>query len=121
MKITLLTTNIELEDKIAKYLDKKLMALEKLIDPKDTSALAAVEIERITKHHRKGKIYRAEINLHTAAYGSLRAEGSGEIFEAAIDEMKQDILRELRTSKSKLISSSRSGFREIKRRATRVN
>jgi ribosome-associated translation inhibitor RaiA len=116
MKTTLLTTDTELEGSIGQYLDKKLAAIARLVDSNDDSALAAIEIERTTRHHKKGLLYRAEVNLRTAAHGVQRAEGFGETFEQAIDEMKDDILQELRRAKGKSIAKTRSGAREIKRR-----
>jgi ribosome-associated translation inhibitor RaiA len=114
MKNTILTTDITLDEKIDNYLKDKLGSIEKLIDEKDSSVLAEIELERTTRHHHKGRIFRAEINLRTAQFGQKRSEGLGETLEQAIDEMKADILQQLRVAKGKRITKNRKGARKVK-------
>ncbi len=95
------------------YLNKKLEHVSKLIDPKDASAHAEVELSKLTEHHQAGEIYRAKINLHIAG-ANLRAEAQGEDILPAIDRVQDEIERELVSFKNKRISLVRRGARQMK-------
>ena len=95
------------------YLQKKLAAVEKMIDPADTLASAEIEVERTTRHHRQGKIFRAEINLQTAL-GKFRVEAYGDSVSTALDYMKDEIQVELARKKDKIIMQTRAGGRRAK-------
>jgi ribosomal subunit interface protein len=113
MKIDLKTTNMSVTPDIKDYLDKKLEALEKLIDPNDTSVSCQVELGKTSNHHKSGDIYRAEINLMKDGK-QFRAVAEQETIMAAMDEAKDEIVRELKSFKSKQMSLVRRGGAAIK-------
>ena len=113
MEIQIKATNINLTDTINDYVEKRLQALDKLIDPEDTSVLCTVEVEKTTAHHKAGEIFRSEINLHIAGQ-DFRTEASREKLFDAIDETKNLMARELRRHKSKQQKSVRKGGALIK-------
>lgn len=113
MEIQIKATNINLTDAINTYLHKRLQALDKLIDPGDTSVFCAVEVERTTDHHKSGEIYRSEINLHIAGK-DFRAEAKKEKLYDAIDETKNQMAKELRRHKDKQQKNVRKGGARIK-------
>ena len=115
MHITIKATGMDLTDAIREYVEKKIGSLEKFIDPEDSSAHAAVEVEA-TQHQKKGDVFRAEVNLHIAG-ADFRAESTMDDEYAAIDQMKEELSRDLRRHKRKNVHQVRKGGRELKRQA----
>jgi ribosomal subunit interface protein len=116
MRIAIKETRVQLSPLEARYLARKLAAVEKLVHADDELAAADVEIERTTRHHRRGDVFRAEINLR-AALGSFRAEAFAETTPAAIDGMKDEIVRQLTERKDKSRALAREGALALKRRS----
>ena len=113
MRTSVKTTNVELNDALSRYLDEKLAHVEKFMPSGDESVHAEVEIGKTTEHHKHGDVYRAEINLHIARK-NFRAVAHGEDLYAAIDEMQDEIVREVkRYTKRKRVLQKRGG-RSIK-------
>lgn len=108
------TSGIETSDTLTAFLETKLAQVERLL-PKGASAVFEIELGKATKHHKTGKIFRAEANL---SYGSMlyRAEGVEETIETAIDVMKNELKTELRKNRTKRKDVARDGGRELKRR-----
>jgi putative sigma-54 modulation protein len=74
-----------------------------------------VEIGRTTKHHQAGDIFRAEINL--SINGKLfRVESEQESLYAAIDEVRDDLEREIKKFKEKRETIFIRGARSIKKK-----
>lgn len=113
MEIHIKATNIHLNDEIHEYLNKRLKALDKLIDSNDTSILCKVEVEQTTNHHKSGDIYRAEIRIHIAGH-DFGAEATADRLFDAIDEAKTQMAKELRRSKNKNRQNMRRGGAKIK-------
>lgn len=107
------TTNIKLTQEISNYLDKRLESVEKLIDPKDTSAIFDIEIGKMSEHHQSGSIFRAEINLHIAGK-QLRAVSEEETLFSAIDKVEKEIVKEVSRFKGRQRRLLRKGGNAIK-------
>jgi len=105
-------THIKVTPDIQSYLDKRLFALDKLLDDDDSGIICNVELERLV-HHRRGDVFRAEITLSTRS-GVYRAEAKGENIEAAIDGVKSEVMRELRRGKRKREHLLRRGGAALK-------
>jgi len=60
--------------------------------------LVEVEVGRLTRHHRRGRVYRAEVNL-AAPRLNLRAVEEGEDLRAAIDAVRDKLQREIKKFK----------------------
>jgi ribosomal subunit interface protein len=114
MKINEKGTKMKITPEIKDYLYKKLEHLNKLIDPKDGSVLCEVELGKISKHHKKGDIFRTEINLHIAGK-NLRAVSEMDDLFASIDIAKDEMVRELQVNKDKKVSQTRRGGAKIKK------
>lgn len=113
IKTNIKATGITLSPEISDYLDKRLTALEKFVDPEDDANICYVELARTTSHHKAGDIFKAELTLHLGGE-SLRAVAELADLHSAIDQAKEELLRELRRSKTKQISIVRRGGRQIK-------
>jgi ribosomal subunit interface protein len=112
MQMNIQGTNLEVTPAIRAYLERKIPAIERRLGRRATAdgALAEIELERTTAHHRAGKIFRAEINI-TLGGTVFRAEATRDDLTAAIDEMKRIIIRELAADKDLAITRARRGAR----------
>jgi len=114
MIINIKATNTELTPAISTYVEEKVLGLDKFITVEDPeSVLANVEIGLSTKHHQSGKVFRAEINLHIGGK-YLRAVSEQEDLYAAIDDMRDQIVREITSFKNKKRDLFRKGGSAIK-------
>lgn len=103
MRVNIKATEITLNDSLRAYLDKKLKSLRKLTNLDDPAVMIDSELGRTTRHHHTGEIFFAEITIHRGKE-SFRAVSYGENLHAAIDEMRDEIARELASRKEKKLS-----------------
>ncbi len=115
MRYSLKATKIEHTPAIDQYVEKKLKELERVLDAKDTSVHAELEVGLSTKHHKSGNVFFAEINLH-AMKKTWRAVEEADNLYAAVDAMKDAIIREVTSAEKKARVTSRKGAREVKAR-----
>lgn len=114
MKINLKITTLTLSDEESVYLDKRLQALDKLVvGPHAEAAMADVEVGRTTTHHQGGAIFRAEINLHVGSK-HLRSVSEKTDLLSAIDDAKDQMAEELRSTNSKQLTLMRRGAKLVK-------
>ena len=114
MTINIKATNTELTPAISSYVEEKVAGLDKFIVAKDPeSVLANVEIGLSSKHHQSGKVFRAEINLHIGGK-YIRAVSEQEDLYAAIDDMRDQVIREIKSFKEKKRDLARKGGSIIK-------
>ncbi len=111
--VNIKATNIELTPAITSYVAKKLQYTRKLVDLDSGKVTALLEVGKTTKHHRSGDIFRAEINLKVAGK-QFRAVAKRDDLYAAIDEMKNILLAELKRDKEARITSVRKGGAKLK-------
>ena len=100
-------TGMEMTPAISDYVHKRIDALTKFIDP-SLQSLAEVEIGRITKHHNKGDVYKAEMHL-TVGKDLYRIDVIESDLYVAIDMMKDRVIQEVTKMKDKKISLFRKG------------
>lgn len=105
--------NMDLTDAIISYVREKLQPISKLIDVRDDAVHADVELGRTTNHHNKGDVYRTELTLHTKGQ-TLRTSSEKEDLYASIDEMKDQILAEIKRVKGRREGVMRRGQQKIK-------
>ena len=108
MHYTVKATHIELTEELKSYITKKWRTIERHVHASDTHATAAIEVARTTEHHHTGKVFRAEINLHVAG-NSVYADAVAEDIHAALDRMKDEVIRILSTRKTKQVTQQRRG------------
>jgi len=106
-------TKMELTPAISDYATKRLGMLDKFVKRSDTSAFATIEVGKTTRHHLQGDFFFAEINVHIAGK-DLRAVAEKDDLYAAIDEAKDEIVRELTHHKDKQQTLVRRGGVAIK-------
>jgi ribosomal subunit interface protein len=113
MRISIKATNIELTDPLRLYVTERVESVRKLTTVSDESLHAAVEIGKTTHHHRQGNVFRAEVNFHLA-HTLIRAVAVKDDLYAAIDEMKEELARELSSYKDKDRTLMRRGAARVK-------
>lgn len=114
MKINIKATNFELTEAIRNYVEEKVGVLEKVLPAHDESIMVDVEVAKVTRHHQHGEVFKAEINLHFS-HRYLRSESYNEDLYAAVDEMQDEITRQINTSIEKRITLVRRGGRALKK------
>jgi ribosomal subunit interface protein len=112
MNTKIKTTGITLTPAISEYTDKRLAKLSKIIGG-DPSFICDVELAKTTAHHKNGDIFRAEI--HIVGKGKdLYAAAEDQDLYAAIDEVRDEIVRAFRASKGKRLAFIRKGGAQVK-------
>lgn len=103
MNLTLKGTNLELSQALKMYVAEKIIGLEKY---GGDISLAKIELERTTRHHQKGNVWRAEAQLRTKM-GMLRADAVAAEMYQAIDKLRNELKRQLQATKGKRTSVTR--------------
>ncbi len=116
MKINIKATNFELTPAIKEYIEEKVGGLEKFIHHPDSSIQTWVEVGLTTRHHQKGDIYRAEIQISLPhIVNGVRVESEQEGLYAAIDDARDEMKRELIKIKEKGTTLVKRGARLFKK------
>ncbi|MEK7095187.1 MAG: ribosome-associated translation inhibitor RaiA [Patescibacteria group bacterium] len=102
MNTKIKATNITVTVDISNYVNKRLEAVVKLFKHDPTTQMD-IELARTTEHHKNGEIFKAEVHI-TAKGEDLYASAEESDIYKAIDAVRDDILREARSSKSKKTS-----------------
>ena len=110
MRTSIKTTNLKRNPTIEALVSEKLLGpVEKLLGKLDqkTDIIFEIELGRTTKHHNKGKIWRAEAQLSLPYRKKvLRAEACTESLRASVDEVKYELIREIKKYKEKRLASN---------------
>lgn len=113
MTINLKATGITLTPQISEYLDKRLEGVQKFLPEGEGAFVANVELGKTTRHHQTGDIFKAEITVHFGGR-TFRAVSERQDLYSAIDDMKDEITRELGSYKEKRLSILRRSGQKLK-------
>ena len=112
MIINIKATGMELTPAIRQYAEDKINSLNKFFD---NIVQADIDVGMTTHHHRKGKIFYAEVNLHVPPHGKLeRIVKEEEDLYKAIDKVKDHFKVELERMKEKLRHKDKQELRDTK-------
>lgn len=121
MRLTIKATNIEHTNAIDAHIVKRMRDLEKVLEPKEKSELARVDVGTTNMRHREGKdLYYAEVTFHVKKK-DFRATAKAADLYAAIDKMKDEIVREVTHHHDRIRALRMAGAREMKRRVLKAN
>ena len=113
MRTNIQTKNLELTDAIRNYVDEKIGSLDKLLPDSDDPVIA-VELSKERGDQKNGdELFKAEINLTGASRRGFAEAFAADLY-AAIDEVKDIMMRELRDQKERTVDTNRKGAREAK-------
>ncbi len=113
MRTNIKYTRLSSTPDIEKHIASRMQTIQKLVDSKDESAQAQVEVSKTSDHHKTGDVYRAEINMHIAG-ADFYAFSEGSDLLGTLDAVRDDIVRKIKTNKDKRVSFVRRGGRKIK-------
>ena len=113
MQIRIKATNITLSPNIKKYIEEKIAPVEKFLE-KSSEIKADFEIEKLS-HHKKGKVFRAEVNV-LVGKKLFRAEALKEDLYQAIVEVKDLLQREFKRFKEKRRNNIKKGGRKVRKK-----
>lgn len=102
MHIDVQARELELTDALKEYVEKRIGSLDRYLARFDRDVvLAEVELARTTKHHYRGDVYYAEVNL-TLPGKLLRATYTSSDIRKSIDRVRDILQREIRKFKDQL-------------------
>jgi putative sigma-54 modulation protein len=113
MNINTKATNIEITPAIADYIQKKFSAFDKFVNNNSGSARCDVEVGKTTHHHRSGDVFRAEVNLHIEGKSFYAVSELDDLY-AAIDVVKDEVIRQVTSDKDKSNTLYRRGALHVK-------
>ena len=98
MKIDIVTKNISLDEPLENFVREKIGGLDKLIG--NDKSEARVEIGKPSRHHKSGRVFRAEANIRMGGV-LLRASCEHEDLRNAIVDVKDELQEQIRKFKEK--------------------
>lgn len=114
MNLQIQGTGLDLTPEIKNYITNKLETSGRMMDTPESESIFEVEVGVTTKHHKSGEIFKAECNVR-APGKKIRAVSHKDDLYAAIDDMKDDIERQLKEIKDRKENLFRRGARSIKK------
>lgn len=122
MKINIKSTNIQITESLKEWTEKKIGEVEKTLGDFGPEIAQVgqrekieiwVEIGKVGRHHRKGDVFRAEVQLYLPKK-KLRVEAIDQDLRTAINIAKEDLQRAVKRYKGKRITRARKWARRIK-------
>ncbi|MCE9541271.1 HPF/RaiA family ribosome-associated protein [Candidatus Kaiserbacteria bacterium] len=116
MNIRIKTSDYEMPTKVSLYLAEKLVSLEKLLGADADTTRCEVELGRATGRHKHSEYqWFAEIQVKQPGMPRLVARNHESAINAAIDNAKDEMLRQLRKSKTSRATKTRKAGAKTKR------
>ena len=112
MNIRIKATHFSLTPAITEYINRRIEKAAGLLG-NDPSIQCDVEVGRSAGHSAKGDVFRAEIHI-VAPGKNMYASSEKEDLYAAIDDVRDEIVREITAVKGKQISIVRRGGVRVK-------
>lgn len=107
---------VALTEAVQKYLDKRLASIEKLLGAQAELARCEVELGRAAgKKHQSDHMWFAEVHIKAPGGISAYAKNHAASVNAAIDDVKEEVERQLRTAKKVRVTKTKKQGREVKR------
>jgi ribosomal subunit interface protein len=121
MKIIISTKNLDLTDSLQNFVEKKIGSLEKFIDvlKKDTPqkgktlAEVFVEVEKETRHHKKGKIFWVRTQIILPGKSLTAGAREDDLYKAVV-EAKDELKMKVEKYKVKHMEKGRRERRKTK-------
>jgi ribosomal subunit interface protein len=113
VKINIKIKNLDQSEALNDFVEKKFESLAKLVDSGEKSAEIFVEIEKDSKHHKKGEIFlvKAQVILFGT---SIMAEVNGEDLFVTVGKTRDELKSEIEKFGDKRIDVSRREARRSK-------
>jgi ribosome-associated translation inhibitor RaiA len=110
--------NISLTPALEVFARKEAAKIERFTKRFGSGVIIRMELGRLTDHHKKGPVFRAEINCNIPGIriGTFRAEAINEDLRLALLETSHQIIEQLKKFRGRLSAKYKKGAREFKRR-----
>ena len=106
--------NLELTPALKVYIEKQIGGLSRYIGTDAASTAAVVEVGRTSRHHKHDHMLFARVNIRLGAR-VLRAEAETQDIRASLDEVHEELEKEILKFKGKKEALTRRGARSIKK------
>jgi ribosomal subunit interface protein len=118
MSTLIIHGNISLTPALEVFARKKAAKIERFTKRFGSGVIIRMELGRLTDHHKKGPVFRAEINCNIPGIriGTFRAEAINEDLRLALLETSRQIIEQLKKFRGRLSAKYKKGAREFKRR-----
>src|ERR1035437_7628978 len=113
MNINIKATNMELTNAITDYVNKRLAGVEKFIKEGE-KMIAYIEVGKTTNHHKQGDIFRAEFNIEISGAKFYTFSEKEDLY-TAIEDAKEEIVRQIKTNKDRKQTLWKRGATSIKK------
>jgi len=113
MKTNIKATNMDLTGAINEYIDKRLVSIKKFVKNGEEMK-ASVEVGKTTNHHKQGDVFRAEFNIEIAGANFYTYSEKEDLY-TAIDEAREDIIRQIKSSKNRKKTLFKRGATSVKK------
>lgn len=113
-QVQIRSDNLEITDAIRSYIDKKVSQLAKFTRTKEGSTTLEIEIAKERAEQNNDDLFRAEINALVDGQFFRYSANAGDLY-AALDLMKDGIIRELTQTQNKKRDLIRRGAAAAKR------
>jgi ribosomal subunit interface protein len=120
MKIIIRAKNLELTKSLKNFIEEKIGGLKKFVDvlkrQEDGKTLAEVffDIEKETKHHNKGQVFRSEAKIMLPGK-KIIAQSAGDNLLLTVVEIKDKLQQEIKKYKLKTIDGVRRQQKKLKK------
>ncbi len=111
MKTNIRAAGIELTPAISTYVEKLTSGIEKHLSGEDI--VVQIEVGKTSNHHKHGEIFRAEVRISGDGNDFYAASEKEDLY-AAIDAVKDEIIREIKRKKNRRIFDMRRGQKIMK-------
>ena len=122
MKINFQAKNIEITEAIHDYVEKKVTNLGKLlteIEERDGEVIVLFSVSKTTHHHKGGEVFHADCSINIKGKKFYSSVNKQDLYEA-IDEVKEDLFREITKNKDRKQTLFKRGAISVKKMMKRL-
>ncbi len=117
MQINLQAKNIELTPAIRDYVIKRVTNLEKLLKKMEEwggEVVVRFDVAKTTNHHKMGEVFRADCSINIKGENFYAGVDMEDLY-SAIDQVKEDLFREISKNKDRKQTLFKRGAASIKK------
>jgi len=113
MNTNIKSTNMELTNAISDYVNKRLIGVNKFAK-KGEMISSYVEVGKTSNHHKQGDVFRAEFNIEINGNKFYTFSEKEDLYKA-IDEAKEEIVRQIKSKKDRKQTLFKRGATSVKK------
>lgn len=113
MNTNIKATNMELTGAINDYVNKRLSGIKKFVKDGE-EMITYIEVGKTTNHHKQGDVFRAEFNIEISGSKFYTFSEKEDLY-TAIDDAKEEIVRQIASNKDRKQTLFKRGATSIKK------